>query len=97
MEQGQFETRLRCAVVAGWWTTFIAWACFTASWFAWLLIKATSPDFIEWAWGGVKLAEMQHVVLAFFGLMKLGLFAWVIVMIFLTIWSRKLRKAGQEG
>ena len=97
MEQGQFETRLRCAVVAGWWTALIAWVWFTAAWFGWLLIKAASPGFIEWAWGGVGLAEMQDVVFAFFGVMKMGLFAWVIIVIFLTIWSRKLRKAGQEG
>jgi len=96
MAEGQFETRLRCAVAAGWWTVLIGVLWLTVAWLVWLLILG-SPRLIELVgrmWGGVELAQMKQITVAFFGLFKIAMGFGLMVVIFLTIWSRKLRKAS---
>ncbi|MFH1730168.1 MAG: hypothetical protein ABIF82_00775 [Planctomycetota bacterium] len=96
MEQAQFETRLKCAVRAGWITSLIGIIWIIVAWCAWICLVScpTCASWVEWMWGGVKLAEARLIVLAFFGAVKMMVFACVLVSIFLTVWHRRLRKAA---
>ena len=90
------QKRVRSAAVAGWWTILIAAAWMTLAWLAFLVILNTEPGWLLKLWGGGDLdwPDVQMIVLYFFSVFKLMLFAVVIVVIWLTLWSRRLRREG---
>lgn len=94
MEDAVFFKRLRYAVAAGWWTALIGAVWMTLAWGVWLVVSKYAPGFIESLWGGIKAQDAVWVALAFFGAAKLILFVWLMVVICLTIWYRKLRSAA---
>ena len=89
--------RVRAAAVAGWWTILIAVIWLTAAWLAFLAILAARPDWLLVLWGGGKLTwpTVQNITLWFFGAFKLVIFAGVLLTIWLTLWSGRLKRAGQ--
>lgn len=91
-----FEKRVRAAVPAAWWTVVIWVVWMTAAWLIWLVFLNVRPDWLLALWGGGKLTweTVQTICLWFFGIMKMIMFAFVMVTIFLTLWARRLKKAG---
>lgn len=88
--------RVRAAAVAGWWTVLIAAVWMTVSWFAFLAILHTEPKWLLKLWGGGDLdwENIRLIVWQFFAYFKLMLFAVVIVVIWLSFWSRRLKRIG---
>ena len=90
-----FYKRVRSAAVAGWWTALIATAWLTIVWFVWLGLLKSHCDCVLNAWGGgLTWPEIQHMVLWFFGVMKILLYLWVLACVWLTLWARKLKQAS---
>ena len=96
MEHTECAARVRCAASAAWWTVLIGAAWITVAWAAWLYIPCLQcmTSCVETLLGGVKVADVQAVVWVMVGVMKIILFTCVLAAIFLTVWARKLRKAG---
>jgi len=92
----QLTKRIRAAAGAGWWTILILAAWMTVGYAIWILILPAEPEWIRCLWGGRNLTWDQiHVVyLWFYGVVKMVLLVFLTVTIWLTIWGRKLRKAG---
>jgi hypothetical protein len=90
-----FCKRVRAAAVAGWWTALVAVVWVTAAWLIWLGLLKAQPNWLLQLWGGGNLTwdDVQRLVLWFIAVAKLGLWAWVLVAICLTIWARKLKQA----
>ena len=90
------QKRVRSAAVAGWWTILIAAVWMTVGWVGFLVILNTEPGWLLKLWGGGDLdwAGVQRIVLLFFSIFKLMLFAFIIVVLWLTLWSRRLKREG---
>ncbi len=90
-----FQRRLATAVWAGWCTVLIWFAVMTFSWVIWLVFLHIKPDCVRFMWGGgdLKWATMQRMVLWFFGVFKMLLFAFLVVVMFLSFWLRRLKQA----
>lgn len=95
MEEGRFETRLRCAVSAVWMTLLIGfvWLLFAWGWWMIILRRPGLTRFAEAIWGGATVAEMKPTVWLFLGVMKMVLFVCALGVICLHLWYRKLKKA----
>ena len=91
-----FEKRLCTAVPAAWWTVVIWMVWMTAAWLIWLVFLNVRPDWLLTLWGGGKLTwdTVQNLCLWFFAVIKMILFAFLMVTIFLTLWAGRLKKAG---
>ena len=90
-----FATRLRAAAAAGWWTVLIGAIWMTLGWLWMLLLFAIKPDWLLTLWGGGELtwSTMHTLALWFFGGFKLILTVALLLVIWLTIWSRRLKRA----
>lgn len=87
---------VRAAAVAGWWTILIAAVWLTLAWVLWLIILATKPDWLLTLWGGgehLTWATVQTMVLWFFGAFKCVMFVGLWLTIWLSFWSRGLKRA----
>ena len=93
------QKRVRSAAVAGWWTILIAAVWMTVGWVGFLVILNTEPGWLLRLWGYPD-ADSQHweqvrtIVLYFFSIFKLILFMVLIIVIWLTLWSRRLKREG---
>ncbi len=87
--------RVKAAAGAGWCTLIIGAVWLTASWCAFLLFMRYQPGWVRTLWGGdaVTWEYYQRMALPFFGVFKLILFAIAMASIWLSLWTRKLRKA----
>ncbi len=88
--------RVRSAAVAGWWTILIVAVWMTVGWFALLVILHYQPGWMLKLWGGGDLdwPDVHMIVLYFFSIFKLMLFMVLMVVIWLTFWSRQLKRAA---
>jgi len=91
-----FEQRLAAAVGAGWRTILIAVLWMVVAWLGFLGLMHWRPAWLLTLWGGAGLTwpEVRNVVTWFFGAFKIVLWCFAIVMIFLTLWRRALRRAA---
>jgi hypothetical protein len=88
-----FEKRIRAAAVAGWWTLLIAAGFVTLQWIVYLVAMSARPAWVLSMWGpGVDWAFVQQVW--FWGIVFLKGILWLmaLVVIWLTLWARRLRK-----
>lgn len=86
-----FETRLRAAVVAGWWTVLIAGIAISLQWFALLGIMNVRPEWMLALWGpGATWELMYQVALWAFAFLKMCVLLFVMFLTWLTLWSRRL-------
>jgi hypothetical protein len=92
--EDSFGRRVRAAAAAGWWTALIATAWMLIVWLVWLGVVKGQPVWVLQLWGmdGMAWPEVQRLMLYFFGIMKLVLWVWVLICIWLTIWARRLRQ-----
>lgn len=88
--------RVRSAAIAGWWTILIAAIWMTAGWFFFLAILYCQPGWLLKLWGGGDLdwTDVRTIVLYFFSFAKLMLFMVLMIVIWLSFWSRRLKRAG---
>lgn len=86
--------RVGAAAAAGWWTILIGAIWLTVAWVIWLVILGTRPAWLLTLWGGGRLtwATVQTITLAVMGAMKGLLLAGLLVVIWLTLWARSLRR-----
>ena len=91
-----FEKRLCAAVPAAWWTVVIWMVWMTVAWLIWLAYLSFRPDWLLALWGGGNLTwdTVQNLCLWFFSVMKMIMFAFLMVTIVLTLWARRLKRAG---
>ncbi len=91
-----FETKVRCAGVAGWWTLLVAIAVLLIQWLAYLLVMSSRPSWVIWLWGpDATWGFVQKVWWLATALLKVLLLFLAIPCLWLTLWARQLRKAGQ--
>jgi hypothetical protein len=98
-DSAEFARRVGSAAVAGWWTILIAALWLTAVWLAWLGLLAAEPGWVLKLWGGHDLtwADAQRMVLWFMAVFKIILWVALMVMIWLSLWSRRLKRAAAAG
>ena len=93
-----FEKKVRAAAVAGWWVILIAVCFLTLLWLLYLAVMSTHPAWLLALWGpDVDWHFVQNVwfwaVVAF----KLCVWLMVFVVLWLTLWARRLRKMDRQG
>lgn len=89
----EFPKRVRSAAIAGWWTLLIFVIFLSVVWLAYLGIIAHRPPFVQSLWGGSDWATVQAVVLWAVAVFKIILYTAAMVVVWLTLWARKLRAA----
>jgi hypothetical protein len=94
-----FERKVRAAAVAGWWVVLCAYALLLVTWGAYLAIVSARPAWLLrlWGQGDVSWAFMQTVSLWFLGVFKLSIWLLILVVLWLTLWARQLRKLDRQG
>jgi hypothetical protein len=94
----EFEHRIHTAAITGWWTLAIAAGIFLAQWVAYLLIVPAKPSWLLKMWGpGADWTQVK--IWWFWGLagFKVLLAIWAILLVWLTLWARELRKSKPTG
>ena len=93
-----FITRVRAAAVAGWWTVLVAVGLTVLLWLAYLCMMATRPACVLCLWGpNVTWADIQHISLWTIVVLKVALWLLVLLVIWLTLWARQLKKRAVTG
>ena len=89
-----FAKRVRSAAIAGWWTLLIASIFVTIQWVAYLHMMRVKPAWVLGMWGGndVTWSTIQSMWLWFIGVFKLIIWVFAMVVIWLSLWARSLRK-----
>ena len=92
-----FTMRLRAAVIAGWWTALIWWLLLLVVWVVWLALLNARPAWMLRFCGGGDLtwAHLQYIVLWAIGVFKLVMWVFVMVLIWLSLWVRRLKKISE--
>ena len=92
-----FEKKVRAAAVAGWWVILIGYALLTLTWGVYLALVSARPAWMLAMWGhDVSWDFMQTVSLWFLGVFKLFLWLLILVVLWLTLWARQLRKLDRQ-
>ena len=92
-----FEKRVRAAAVAAWWVVLIGYALLTITWVTFLTFVSNRPAWLLSMWGrDVTWDFMQTVSLWFLGVFKLFLWFLILVVLWLTLWARQLRKLDRQ-
>jgi len=93
-----FEAKVRAAAIAGWWALLIACALLLVTWIAFITIMSTRPAWLlaMWGQGNVSWDFMQTISLWFMGVFKLLIWLLFLVVIWLTLWARQLRKLDRQ-
>jgi len=96
-----FEKKVRAAAIAGWWVILIAYVLLTVTWVVYLAIVSARPAWLLAMWGQGDVADqgrswefVQTVSLWFMGIFKLVIWVLLMVVLWLTLWARQLRKQG---
>jgi hypothetical protein len=94
-----FEKKVRAAAVAGWWVVLIAYAILFVVWGVYLGLMFARPAWLLtlWGQGEVNWGLVQTVSLWFMGVFKLLIWVLILVVLWLTLWAKQLRKAAQQA
>lgn len=88
-----FEKRVRAAAVAGWWTLLVAVIFLLIQWIAYLLIMNARPAWLQSMWGpDISWAYIQNLWFWMAAIFKLCIWVMAMLIIWLTLWARQLRK-----
>jgi len=88
-----FAKKVRAAAVAGWWTLLIVYCFFTLQWFLYLYIMSRKPSWMLALMGeGFTWQTYQTLYLWAVSVLKLGVLLMAVVVVWLTIWGRKLSR-----
>jgi uncharacterized membrane protein (DUF485 family) len=90
-----FSNRVLAAAAAGWCAVLILAICMIAGWIAAVLVMSYEPEWLLRLCGGnVTWKDLRPMYLWGFGALKLMLWAFITLVIWLTLWGRRLRKAA---
>ena len=90
-----FTQRVRSAAVAGWWTVVIGAIWMTIAWLFFLVILSAEPGWMMTLWGDrMTWKEVHSLVITFMAAFKMILFVCLLVTIWLTVWSRRLKRSA---
>lgn len=90
---GNFETKIRCLAVAGWWTLLIATAIFLIQWIIYLLVVPAQPAWVLTLWGpGATWQTVPTIWFWFLAGFKAFLLLVAFFLVWLTFWAKQLRK-----
>jgi hypothetical protein len=88
-----FQNRLQALVKAGWWTLVIGAAFIAFQWVVYLILISSQPSWLPPLLGqGVDWEMIQNLWLWAIAAFKLFLWILALVVIWLTLWSRLLKK-----
>lgn len=92
----EFVKKVRSAAIAGWWTLLIVWIFMVAQWIAYLNFMCRKPDWLLKFWGGGDLqwSTVQNIWLWMTVAFKMSVWIAAMVVIWLSLWARRLRKAN---
>ncbi len=87
-----FEKRLGAAAVAAWWTILAGFVFLGFQWILYLLFISSHPAWLLWLWGPDTTWPFVQAVW-FWAAVVFKAFLWMLVVIalWLTLWSRRLR------
>ncbi len=88
-----FETRIRSAAIAGWWSLLIAALFLSLVWVWYLYLATAQPAWMLQLLGpGVTWPMLRYIV--FLGVSVLKMFLWVaaFVLTWLSLWAHQLGK-----
>lgn len=89
-----FETRLNTAATAGWWTLLVFAVIITIQYIAYLFVVSAHPQLVQAMWGGdMTWPEIQGIWFKVLVVQKLIFWVLAMVAIWVSVWSRLLRKA----
>jgi hypothetical protein len=94
-----FEKKVRAAAIAGWWVILIAYALLLVIWIVYLALISARPAWLLSMWGQEdgSWGFVQTVSLWFISLFKLCIWLLILVVLWLTLWARQLRKLDRQG
>jgi hypothetical protein len=93
-----FITRVRAAAVAGWWTVLVAVVFITLLWLVCLCLLATQPPCALRLCGpNITWPQFQHMCLWAIVVFKLGLWFGALIVLWLTLWARQLKRRAGTG
>jgi hypothetical protein len=93
-----FEKKVRAAAVAGWWVVLSGYVLLTLTWAVYLVLVSARPAWMLGMWGhDVTWDFVQTVSLWFPGVFKLFLWFVFLIVLWLTLWARQLRKLDRQG
>jgi ascorbate-specific PTS system EIIC-type component UlaA len=88
-----FQGRLQASVKAGWWTLLIGAGINAFQTIAGLVLLSSRPSWLPALWGnGVDWDTIQNLLLWGTAVFKLCLWILALIVIWLTLWSRQLKK-----
>jgi hypothetical protein len=86
-----FTKKVRTAAIAGWWTLLIAFCLFMLQYIMYLLIVPREPGWLMCLWGeDLTWSSIRTIWFWGMAVIKLGLLLMTFIVIWLTIWARKL-------
>ena len=93
-----FEIKVRAAAVAGWWTILIGYVLLTLTWIVYRSLVSARPAWMPAMWGqDISWDYMQVVSLWFLGVFKLFLWFLILVVLWMTLWARQLRRLDRQA
>jgi hypothetical protein len=94
-----FERKVRAAAGAGWRVVLIGYALLLVTWIAYLFIMSARPPWLLAMWGqeGVTWTLVQTLWLWLMGVFKLVLWFAILVVLWLALWARQLRRLDRQG
>jgi hypothetical protein len=93
-----FEKKVRAAAVAGWWVILIAVGFLTVQWGVYLILMSAQPGWLLAVWGhGVSWSFAQTVWVWAMAIFKMCVWLFTLVVLWLTLWARQLRKQAGGG
>lgn len=88
-----FEKRVRAAAAAGWWTLLVAAVFLLIQWIAYLFLINTRPEWMQSMWGpDISWSYIQNLWFSITAIFKLCIWLIALVVVWLTLWARQLRK-----
>jgi hypothetical protein len=88
-----FQSRLQALVKAGWWTLLIGAVFMGFQWIVYLIFMSSRPSWLPVLWGdGIALNTIQNMWLWGSAVFKLCWWILALIVIWLTLWSRLLKK-----
>ena len=92
-----FDKKVRAAAVATWWVVLMGYVLLTMVWLVYLALVTARPEWLLSMWGhNVTWDFMQTVSLWFLGVFKLFLWFLILIVLWLTLWARQLRKGDRQ-
>jgi hypothetical protein len=88
-----FAERVRSAAVAGWWTILIGSLFLVLQWLASQMLLSTKPRWLLTLWDpGITWETVRLIWLWIMAIFKMCLWLMTLVVIWLSLWARRLRR-----